>query len=978
MRPQREDAAGVARNVNEGKLAEQVLREQQRMLDTLLSNLPGMVYRCLNDPKWTIEFVSQGCFALTGYGPEDLVGNRTLAYADVIAPSDQASVWESVQAALAERRPFQLRYRIRSRDGKEKWVWEQGRGVFSDSGQLLALEGYITDITDMRRAEADLAEREARFKALAEGVPDLLVRMRADGTFVDFKPARDFPTYVPPERFLGKKADDVLPTAVAEEHLALLRRAVESGQQQMSRYQLEQGGEPRDYEARIVPAGADEVIAVVRDVTLERRGAEQIAKLASAVEQTDDSVIVTDAGGVIQYVNPAFEHSSGYVRAEVLGKKPSLAKSGRHAAPFYDELWGTLLRGDVFRAVFVNRRKDGGLYYEEKSITPLKDAEGRITHFVSVGKDITERRRQEGTIARLGRILDESSNEIYVFDAETLRFVQVNEGARRNLGYTSDELCALTPLDLKPEFNRESFEQLLAPLRRGEQAVVSFVTSHRRKDGSLYPVEVRLQLSRAEQPPLFVAIIQDISERKRAEERLSYLAYYDTLTGLPNRALLHESLRQSMVEADRRERLVGVMMLDLDRFKIINDPLGHAVGDGLLKAVGQRLTEAVRPGDTIARLGGDEFALVLANVADTDDIAHVVQKILARFGEPVHVAGHELHVTPSMGITLYPVDGADIDNLLRNADTAMYKAKERGRNSFQFFTAELNRRAERRLALENALHHPLERGEFFLEYQPQVSLAGGRIIGCEALLRWRHPDFGLVPPLDFISVAEDTGLILPIGEWVLREACRTLAAWQTAGHEIRVAVNVSARQLHLQDFQEVVQRILAETGVAASALEIEITEGSLLRDAEETLGLLSALGASGVRFSIDDFGTGYSSLAYLKRFPLDTLKVDRTFVRDIAADPDDAAIVRAVIAMGRNLDMDVIAEGVETAEQARFLREHGCHSAQGYHFSAPVMDAEFAALLARQPLKDRGVSRRPRRQPSTTARRPGRRKKRSR
>jgi len=431
---------------------------------------------------------------------------------------------------------------------------------------------------------------------------------------------------------------------------------------------------------------------------------------------------------------------------------------------------------------------------------------------------------------------------------------------------------------------------------------VSFVTSHRRKDGSRYPVEVRLQLSRAEQPPLFVAIVQDISERKRAEERLSYLAYYDTLTGLPNRALLHESLRQSMIEADRRKRLVAVLMLDLDRFKIINDTLGHPVGDGLLKAVGQRLAAVVRPGDTVARLGGDEFALVLANVASTDDIAHVVQKILLRFAEPVQVAGHELHVTPSIGITLYPLDGGNIDDLVRNADAAMYKAKERGRNNFQFFTSELNQRTERRLALENALHHALARAEFFLEYQPQVDLASRRITGCEALLRWRHPELGRIPPLEFIPIAEDTGLILPIGEWVLREACRELADWRAAGHRaIRMAVNVSARQLHLQDFQEVVQRILTETGVPATALDLEITEGMLLHDVEETLDQLSALAKLGVRLSIDDFGTGYSSLAYLKRFPLDTLKVDYSFVRGIATDPDDAAIVRAIIAMAHSL-----------------------------------------------------------------------------
>jgi len=968
---------GTVSDITERKLAEQALHDQQRKLDTLMSNLPGMVYRCRNDPKWTVEFASHGSIALTGYAPEDFLGNRTLAYADIIHPDDRDSVWEAVQRGVDQRRPFELRYRIRTRGGREKSVWEQGRGIFSESGELLALEGYITDVTDIERAQADLAEREARHKALVEGIPDLLVRVRGDGTYIDFKPALDFPTHVSADRFLGKKVADVMPATVAAEHMKTIAQAISSGKQQITRYQLDRDGMPHDYEARVVPAGPDEVLAIVRDVTVERRGAEQIAKLASAVEQTADSVIVTDANGTVEYVNPAFEHMTGYQRSEVLGKQPNLLKSGQQPKAFYDQLWATIRRGKEFRAVFINRRKDGTTYYEEKSITPLKDSEGRITHFVSTGKDITERRQQEDTIARLGRILDESSNEIYMFDAQTLRFAQVNEGARQNLGYTMEELHALTPIDLKPEFDRESFEELLAPLRGGEQSAVSFVTTHKRKDGSLYPVEVRLQLSSAEQPPLFVAIIQDITERRKAEEKLSYLAYYDTLTGLPNRALLHESLRQSMVEADRRERLVAVLMLDLDRFKVINDTLGHSVGDGLLQAVGQRLAAAVRPGDTVARLGGDEFALVLANVAGSDDVAHVVQKILSHFSEAVQVGGHELHVTPSLGITLYPLDGSNIDDLLRNADTAMYQAKARGRNNFQFFTNELNQRAERRLALENAMHHALPRGEMFLEYQPQIDLTNGRVTGCEALLRWRHPELGLVSPLEFISIAEDTGLILPIGEWVLRQACQDVAAWHRAGYRgLQVAVNVSARQLHLQDFQDLVRRALNETGLPAAALDLEITEGTLLQDVEETLDLLNALAAHGVRLSIDDFGTGYSSLAYLRRLPLDTLKVDRAFVGDVTADAGSAAIVRAIIAMGRSLNMTVIAEGVETAAQVKFLREHGCHGAQGFHFSRPVSTEDFKSLLSRDKPRPRTVSSRTAPRPSKSGSRISKKKRR--
>jgi len=930
------------------------LAEQRRAHTALLSNLAGMVYRCRNDPDRTLEFASDGTLALTGHSPREFL-DRRIAYGDIIHPDDRDKVWADVQAAVAGRRPFQLLYRIHAADGREKWVWEQGCGIFSAGGELLALEGYIADITAQHQAE------------------------------------------------------------------------------------------------------------------------EQASILASAIEQTDDSVVITDPSGVIEYVNPAYERHSGYRREEALGKKPSILKSGEHDPEFYAQLWRTILRGEVFHGRFINRRKDGSLYHEEKTITPLKDDKGHTTHFVSTGKDIsermraeqearrtqhflnavvenlpnmlfvkdardlrfvrfnkaaedllgypraellgkndydffpkveadffttmdrevlntgelmdiplesvqtrhrgerwlhtrkipildesgrpqyllgisediTERKQTEDQAARLGRILERSSNEIYVFDATTLKFTQVNDGARKNLGYTIDELHGLTPVDLKPAFTPEQFRELIEPLRCGDEETLSFETEHKRKDGSRYPVEVRLQFSSVEIPPVFVAVISDITERKQAQERLNYLAFYDSLTGLPNRLLLLDRIRQTTLESERHERLAAILYLDLDRFKLVNDTLGHEAGDLLLKSVAARLSGCVRSGDTVARLGGDEFTVVLANVAHVDDVGRVAQKVLDVFAQPFLLAAQELFVSPSIGITLFPFDDRDPELLLKNADAAMYHAKDSGRNTFRFFTADLNTRAARRLDLETALRHALERQEFVLHYQPQVDLISGRIIGMEALVRWQRPGTGLVSPLDFIPLAEETGLIVPIGEWVLRTACAQNRAWQEAGlPALQMSVNIAARQFQQQNLAEVVARVLQETGLDPRWLMLEITESTVMRDAGAAVETLREIGSLGVGLSVDDFGTGYSSLSYLKRFPLNCLKIDKSFIDDITTDPNDAAITTAIISMAGSLEIKVIAEGVETLAQLNFLRARGCDAMQGYYFSKPLPAAGLAALLA--------------------------------
>ena len=443
-------------------------------------------------------------------------------------------------------------------------------------------------------------------------------------------------------------------------------------------------------------------------------------------------------------------------------------------------------------------------------------------------------------------------------------------------------------------------------------------------------------------------VARDITERVRAEEDLARMAHYDTLTGLPNRALLQGRLTRAMARADRGETLLAVIFLDLDQFKEINDSLGHAIGDAVLKETALRLQGCLRSTDTVARLGGDEFTILLENLHTADEIRSVAEKLLLAIAERAEVAGHELHLSTSIGVTVYPLDARDADTLFRNADLAMYHAKQEGRNNVQFFSQDIGERTEKRVDLLGRLRGALGRNEFALHYQPQVDVRSGAITGVEALLRWNDRDRGMVLPTEFIPIAEDTGLIIPIGEWVLREACGQAKRWLEAGHgPLSMAVNLSPRQFRQKNLVQMVAEILAETGLPPGRLDLEITESTVMHRTEEATVGLRALHALGVQISLDDFGTGYSSLAYLHRFPVHTLKVDQSFVRDIKSDRDDAAIVSTVITLARQMGLKALAEGVETEAQLAFLRSRGCDSFQGYLFCRPQPAAEIEALLIR-------------------------------
>lgn len=447
---------------------------------------------------------------------------------------------------------------------------------------------------------------------------------------------------------------------------------------------------------------------------------------------------------------------------------------------------------------------------------------------------------------------------------------------------------------------------------------------------------------------LYNAAQQELAERKRVEDILRYLAYHDTLTDLPNRTLFNDRLSVALNQAKRNNSNFAVMFLDLDYFKMVNDTLGHDVGDRLLKGIASKLSNLLRKGDTISRIGGDEFTILLHGINHAEDAAMVAQKIIDTLREPWVVGVHEFHITTSIGIALYPNDGEDQETLIKNADAAMYQAKQNGRNNFQFYTPAMNARAIYRLELENHLRKALERKEFVIHYQPQVEISTGLILGIEALIRWQHPEWGLISPAEFIPIAEDTGLILSIGEWVIRTACQQAKRWQDQGFPpLRVSVNLSARQFQQPNLVLKVADILSETGLDPRWLELEITESIAMKDVEFTGKMLFELRKMGITIAIDDFGTGYSSLSYLKRLPIDIIKIDRSFIRDITTDPDDASIVSTIIVLARNLKMQVIAEGVETEEQLAFLRKQNCDQMQGYLFSKPLSAKNLEKILSR-------------------------------
>ena len=668
------------------------------------------------------------------------------------------------------------------------------------------------------------------------------------------------------------------------------------------------------------------------DITPEYAAGQILATMKGAV-------IVVDLEGRIRVANHAASAMLGYREAGLIGKHLRSVVS-----PDENLTTGQLLHSlGVLEQNMVWSTASGGRIDVLATSSFVREAKGEPVGVVYAATDITERRRSEQRLReseeRYRLLFERNLAGVYRSSLDG-PILDCNDALARMFGYRKgDELLGRSAFTL---YNAvEDRQRLLAQVR--EHGSLSNVEVRmRRRDGT--PVWVSENMTLLE-GGILEGTILDITDRKTAQEQMEYQAYHDALTGLPNRLLFRDRIEIALAHAKRHRTSAAVMFLDLDQFKLVNDSLGHTVGDGLLQEVAKRLVDSIRADDTVARMGGDEFTVLLTDIKETGSSTIVAQKLLDAIAQPMVIEGHELYVTTSIGVALFPEDGSDAETLLRRSDGAMYRAKEAGRNNFQFAPATALETTSERLLIERSLHHAFEREEFVVHYQPMTNLLTGNVVGAEALIRWNHPERGLMPPDDFIPIAEECGLILPIGEWVLRTAVRQMKEWHPEHGPLRVAVNLSARQFQQHDLTAMIERILTESSYPPELLDIEITESTAMQNADVSLGVMNRLRSMGVRISIDDFGTGYSSLSYLKRFPIDTVKIDQNFVRDLSDVSNDGAIITAVISMARALNLRVVAEGVETEAQLAFLRRENCEVVQGFLHSRPVSAAEFESSL---------------------------------
>ena len=664
------------------------------------------------------------------------------------------------------------------------------------------------------------------------------------------------------------------------------------------------------------------------------------------VERMREGLAQADNDGVLHFVNDRFCEMVGYTRDELIGRQGDILLAYPEDIALMREKIRLRMKHIADQYEVRIRRKDGTIVWLEIGGAPVVDAAGNVVGSIGVHNDVTERRMAEEALreseARY-RLMAENSTDMISRTSTRGILLYASDASRRLLGYEPSELVGHSFFDFVFDADRDEVRHLSSLIH--ESGPTTFAYRVEKKDGSLVWFETTSRSVRdvfTGKVREIVGVSRDVTERKRVEEQIEYQAYHDALTGLPNRRLFRDRLTVALAHARRMKHPLAVMFLDLDRFKVVNDTLGHSTGDELLKAVGARLQVSLREEDSIARMGGDEFTILLADLKSTDTAAKIAQKVLDTVAMPLQIDGTELFVTTSIGIALFPSDGDTAETLLANADHAMYRAKDAGRNSYQMFTPAMNNRALERLSLENDLRHALDRGELVLHYQPQINIASGRVTGVEALLRWNRPGFGLVGPKDFIPIAEETQLIVPIGEWVLREACVQARKWRgERPNGFRMAVNLSPRQFQHSDLPHVIASALEFSGIAPHELELEITESLAMQNTTRTISTLQRLREMGVQIAIDDFGTGHSSLNYLRSFPIDSVKIDQEFVQEIEASAADRAIVSAVIGMARGLRLRVTAEGVETESQLAFLREQGCEDVQGFLFGEPVPAEAF-------------------------------------
>ena len=880
------DTISIVEDITERKAAEEAARHERTLLRTIIDALPDFIY--VKDAHGRLQLGNAAWLRARKLDAKTVAGKTVF---DLFPPALARRVHDQERQLMESGETMiEDEVQVDSRDEQgnriDRWSYTTKVPMRDPSGTIIGVVGISRDITARRRME--------RERAMEHGVARVLSESRS--------------------------IDDTMPL--------LIRTMCEAMGWVYGAHWIWESDPPRlrragwwcDFEPEFDPADAQ---AWTEIVTLDKAG------LIGTTWLEQRATWVSDIAPLANFRRQAscrkFGFRSGYAfpiktQDEQLGVMEFFARDRREPDEAMLEVSGAI------------SRQIGQFIRRKQAEESLQDSEQQL------------------------RAVFDNADVGIAMTGLDMQYLRVNDRYCRIVGYTQDELLRMRASDVNLEANIPAMQDFRERTLRGHPSSATVEKQLVRKDGTYVWASVASSVVRASDgaPRYFIAVIQDISESKRAaealktsEEQFRRLAQYDILTGLPNRALLYDRLDRALSQARREQSMFAVLFIDIDRFKHVNDTLGHAAGDELLKQISQRFSKCIRNEDTVGRLSGDEFAIVLSRLMTPQDAATVATKLVDALNRPFQLQGADLFVTASIGITVYPTDSTDQDALIRNADVAMYRAKDRGRNNYQFYMPEMNRRTREMLEMEAALRRALERDELVLHYQPKVSLKTGQITGLEALMRWHHPTRGLVPPAEFMPLLEETGLIVRAGEWVLHTVCRQMTDWRRSGvRPLPVAINLSARQFLSPDLGETIRSALESHAIDPELLEIEITESSIIADAEEAIRTLEYLQALGVRSAIDDFGTGYSSLGYLKRFPLRALKIDRTFVRDITTDPDDATITQAVISMAHSLQLNVIAEGVETMPQLAFLMQYGCDEVQGFLFSRPVPAEACASVLS--------------------------------
>ncbi len=973
-------------DISELQAAQEALGLQRTQLEQIIRSIPD--YIAVRDIAGRYQLVNPAAERLIGRPASEIVGQTPEA---VYRDGTLADAREIDRLVLDRGEPIRRETVLVGRAGEQfsvdlvispllgpdqrpHGVISVGRDVTRERHNLRLLEqagqrnlellaeaersrlALLSLLEDQREAQQALSASAAHLHAVVSALPDLIFLFDHDARPVDIWTSDEANLLGPRERFIGKRLDEFLPPGLAELAEGRIRQTLAGARPAPFEYSLDLPGGMRWFEMRTARAGAQVVLGIARDITgehnarLAQRRTEE--SLLLAIDGTGDGLwdwdLVTGQGSYSNSCERLLRYEGVEPFASVLRPRERLHPEDleRTLAAAHD----AIDHGTRFNATFRLLCYDGEHRWFHGRGMCHRDAQGKPLRFSGVLSDLTDRLRDEERLRLAAQVLDSTQEGVMITDAQR-RIVSVNRAFTVLLGYTEAEVLGRTPRMLSSGRHEAGFyDAMWTQLAQTGQWKGEIW--NRRKDGELMPELLSISAVRDDSGTIshYVGVFADISLMKDSEARLEFLAHHDPLTRLPNRLLFNQQIELALHQAQRENRRLAVLLLDLDRFKDINDSYGHLAGDELLQHVAQRLTGRLRQSDTLARLGGDEFALLMHDLRYDDDAARLASELLGALSQPWRSSdGVEVNVGVSIGICIYPDHGQSSQALLQGADAALYRAKGDGRGVYRYFADEMTQSARERLHLENRLRRALVENQLVLHYQPQVELQSGRIVGAEALVRWMDPEHGLIPPGRFIPVAETTGLIGDIGAWVLAEACRQGKAWLDEGlPPLTLAVNVSPRQFRHADLAAQVMQTLIETGLPAEQLELELTEGALMEREQEALGVLQRLRAIGVGVAIDDFGTGYSSLAYLKRFPLDVLKIDRSFIADIPNDPDDMEIAAAVIAMGHSLGIRVLAEGVETVDQLAFLRFKHCDRYQGFLCSRPVPPNEFAALLRAQ------------------------------